>query len=181
MTGEDNTCPAHGCKKQLHADIVFSEAVLKRCTSDNPDNDPLNLSVYDDKSIMGNKYCSSKIKACLEILNSFGKSEDSGSDSDILVQSNGETSSIENKNSVPHTEGPIKAIVFSQWTGMLDLVERSLNLSGIPYERLDGTMTLGARDRAVKEFNTNPKVGVLYSMVSVQSKLLVSFRCGLAK
>nr|GMD36140.1 helicase-like transcription factor CHR28 isoform X1 [Ipomoea batatas] len=161
LSGEDNSCPAHGCKKQLHPDIVFSEAVLKRCTSDNPDNDPLNLSVYDDKSIMGKKYCSSKIRACLEILNSFCKSEDSSSDSDILVQSNGETSSIENKNSVPHTEGPIKAIVFSQWTGMLDLVERSLNQSGIPYERLDGTMTLGARDRAVKEFNTNPKVTVM--------------------
>ncbi|XP_019194750.1 PREDICTED: helicase-like transcription factor CHR28 [Ipomoea nil] len=103
LTGEDNTCPTHGCKKQLHADIVFSEAVLKRCTSDNLDKDPLNLSVYDDKSIMGKKYCSSKIRACLEILNSFCKLEDSSSDSDILVQSNGETSSIENKNSVPHS------------------------------------------------------------------------------
>ncbi|KAK9988170.1 hypothetical protein SO802_028409 [Lithocarpus litseifolius] len=54
-------------------------------------------------------------------------------------------------------EGPIKTIIFSQWTSMLDLVETSLSESCIQYTRLDGTMTLGARDRAVKDFNTDPE------------------------
>ncbi|RAL45745.1 unnamed protein product [Cuscuta campestris] len=159
LTGEDNTCPAPGCKKQLNTDAVFSEAILKRCTSDNMDKDPMNLSVMDDKCLMGKKYYSSKIKACLEILKSFCKSGDSSIDSD------GETLSFENTytetDTVQHTEAPIKAIVFSQWTGMLDLVEMSLKRSGIRYERLDGTMSLAARDRGVKEFNTNPKVTVM--------------------
>ncbi len=37
-----------------------------------------------------------------------------------------------------------KALVFSQWTSLLDLVEPRLDLAGIPYTRLDGT----TRDRA---------------------------------
>lgn len=37
-----------------------------------------------------------------------------------------------------------KAIVFSQWTGLLDLVEPALGAAGIPFTRLDGS----TRDRA---------------------------------
>jgi SNF2 family DNA or RNA helicase len=37
-----------------------------------------------------------------------------------------------------------KALVFSQWTSLLDLVEPQLDRAGIPYTRLDGT----TRDRA---------------------------------
>ncbi|KAI5591955.1 hypothetical protein BDE02_04G119200 [Populus trichocarpa] len=60
------------------------------------------------------------------------------------------------------TEGPIKAIVFSQWTSMLDLVEISLNQYCIQCRRLDGiTMTLSSRDRAVKDFNTDPEVTLM--------------------
>lgn len=51
-----------------------------------------------------------------------------------------------------------KAIVFSQWTGMLDLLEACLKSSSIQYRRLDGTMTVVARDKAVKDFNTLPEV-----------------------
>lgn len=51
-----------------------------------------------------------------------------------------------------------KALVFSQWTGMLDLLEACLKNSSIQYRRLDGTMSIVARDKAVKDFNTNPEV-----------------------
>ena len=34
---------------------------------------------------------------------------------------------------------PHKALVFSQWTSMLDLVEPALEARGIPYVRLDGS------------------------------------------
>jgi DNA repair protein RAD16 len=74
------------------------------------------------------------------------------------------------------TEGPIKAIVFSQWTSMLDLVEISLNQYCIQYRRLDGTLTLSSRDRAVKDLNTDPKVWPLPHEFSKQSEFLkVSF------
>lgn len=51
-----------------------------------------------------------------------------------------------------------KAIVFSQWTKMLDLLEDFLKDSSIKYCRLDGTMSLAARDQAVKDFINNPEV-----------------------
>ena len=51
-----------------------------------------------------------------------------------------------------------KAIVFSQWTRMLDLLEACLKNSSIKYRRLDGTMSVVARDKAVKDFNTLPEV-----------------------
>ncbi|KAL0310106.1 UNVERIFIED_CONTAM: Helicase-like transcription factor CHR28 [Sesamum radiatum] len=59
------------------------------------------------------------------------------------------------------SRGREKAIVFSQWTSMLDLVEMSLKNSCINYRRLDGTMSIAARDKAVKEFNTDPEVDVM--------------------
>ncbi|KAH1083319.1 hypothetical protein J1N35_023080 [Gossypium stocksii] len=55
----------------------------------------------------------------------------------------------------------MKAIIFSQWTGMLNLVEHSLRHHGINYRRLYRTMTLTARDRNVKDFNSDPEVTVM--------------------
>ncbi|KAI3711094.1 hypothetical protein L2E82_40932 [Cichorium intybus] len=81
-----------------------------------------------------NDYASSKIRTTLEIIKSHCGSNDSG---------------------------PIKAIIFSQWTRMLDLVEMSLDQHCIEFRRLDGSMSLVSRDRAVKEFNTDPEVIVM--------------------
>ncbi|BAT93626.1 Helicase-like transcription factor [Vigna angularis] len=44
---------------------------------------------------------------------------------------------------------------------MLDLVETSLCKFGILYRKLDGRMTLGARDKAVRDFNTEPEITVM--------------------
>ena len=45
---------------------------------------------------------------------------------------------------------------------MLDLVGMALNQHYIEYRRLDGSMSLASRDRAVKEFNTDPEVELRY-------------------
>jgi hypothetical protein len=52
-----------------------------------------------------------------------------------------------------------KALVFSQWTSLLDLVEPELNKLGVRFVRLDGSTS----DRAgvVKEFQESPQVGVM--------------------
>ncbi|CAN6990904.1 unnamed protein product, partial [Brassica rapa subsp. trilocularis] len=55
----------------------------------------------------------------------------------------------------PPSQEPIKTLVFSQWNGMLDLVELCFVENGIEFRRLDGTMSLAARDRAVKEFSND--------------------------
>lgn len=172
LTGDDNACPALECKEQLGAD-VFSKATLISCISDELDGS-LSTSHSAAKSIsLQNDYSSSKIRAALEILQSHCKLTSPDSDPHNSVGCNGSSSSAkiyteqcysgvgsseQTTYSNPETEGPIKAIVFSQWTSMLDLVEMSMNQSCIQYRRLDGTMTLASRDKAVKDFNTDPEV-----------------------
>ena len=56
---------------------------------------------------------------------------------------------------------PHKVIVFSQWTSMLDLIEIPLAQRGFNYRRLDGTMSVAARDRAVQDFVEKPEVLVM--------------------
>lgn len=157
LTGDDNTCPASDCKEQLGSDVVFSEATLRRRISDTFDASSSH-SKFDDKSIvLQHEYNSSKIKAVLEVIQSHCKA---GSP---ISEFNGSAGCIETSMAYSRlsTEGPIKAIVFSQWTSMLDLVEFSLNQHCIQYRRLDGTMTLSSRDKAVKDFNTDPEVTVM--------------------
>lgn len=56
---------------------------------------------------------------------------------------------------------PEKVLVFSQWTGMLDLAGAALSRAGIVHRRLDGTMTVPARERAIADFEAGPDVLVL--------------------
>ncbi|XP_015877766.1 ATP-dependent helicase rhp16 isoform X2 [Ziziphus jujuba] len=49
-------------------------------------------------------------------------------------------------------DGSAKAIVFSQFTSFLDLISYSLNKSGINCIQLVGSMSLAARDAAIKRF-----------------------------
>lgn len=63
---------------------------------------------------------------------------------------------------------PIKTIVFSQWTSMLDRIEDALADTGIKYDRLDGTMKRDDRTRAMERLKKDPTCEVL----------LVSLRAG---
>lgn len=152
LTGDDNMCPATDCKEQVGSDVVFSKATLKRCISNDLDDSPVDSQFADNSIVRQNEYSSSKIRALLEILQSHCKLN-----SELCNQTgcNGNFSEATSKS--PNI-GPIKAIVFSQWTSMLDLIEMSLNQYCIQYRRLDGTMSLASRDKAVRDFNTDPEV-----------------------
>jgi SNF2 family DNA or RNA helicase len=65
---------------------------------------------------------------------------------------------------------PEKAIVFSQWTSMLDLLEIPLKKGHYHYRRLDGTMTVAQRERAIEEFEKKDDVLVL--VVSLKAAAL---------
>mmetsp|Transcript_2208 Transcript_2208/g.8013 ORF Transcript_2208/g.8013 Transcript_2208/m.8013 type:complete len:349 (+) Transcript_2208:80-1126(+) len=54
-----------------------------------------------------------------------------------------------------------KSIIFSQWTSMLDLLEGPLKKEGFQFRRLDGAMSLAARDKALMEFEEDPSVTVM--------------------
>jgi len=122
---------------------------------------------------------SSKIKAALDILQSLSRPQSPATVMNDVNQSseNGENNQQLDKSfSLPATPAKSsvggvvnvageKAIVFTQWTKMLDLLEAGLKSSGIQYRRFDGKMTVPARDAAVQDFNTLPDVCSLRSFV----------------
>ncbi|KAK0567375.1 hypothetical protein OC844_000265 [Tilletia horrida] len=63
---------------------------------------------------------------------------------------------------------PIKSVVFSQWTRMLDQIGKALDKKGIKYARLDGTMARTQRAKALDQFKHNRKCEVM----------LISLRAG---
>ncbi|OJJ47214.1 hypothetical protein ASPZODRAFT_132175 [Penicilliopsis zonata CBS 506.65] len=65
-----------------------------------------------------------------------------------------------------NSEPPIKSVVFSAWTSHLDLIEIALRDNGITgYTRLDGTMSLAARNNALQIFRDDDSVVVLLATI----------------
>ncbi|OBZ79354.1 putative SWI/SNF-related matrix-associated actin-dependent regulator of chromatin subfamily A member 3-like 2 [Grifola frondosa] len=58
-------------------------------------------------------------------------------------------------------DGVVKTVVFSQWTTMLDKIEDALEIAGIRYDRLDGTMKRDERTRAMDALKYDPGCEVL--------------------
>ncbi|XP_073158028.1 DNA repair protein RAD16 [Henckelia pumila] len=53
-------------------------------------------------------------------------------------------------------DGSAKGIVFSQFTSFLDLIHYALVKSGVNCVKLDGSMSMGARDAAITKFTEDP-------------------------
>ncbi|KAL9557636.1 hypothetical protein MBANPS3_001286 [Mucor bainieri] len=71
-------------------------------------------------------------------------------------------------NTASETGGQDKTIVFSQFTGFLDLIHRPLKDRGYNYLRYDGSMDIKHRAETVSQFFDDPEIKVL----------LVSTKCG---
>ncbi|OVA13197.1 SNF2-related [Macleaya cordata] len=191
LTGDDTLCPSAQCKVQLSVTSVFSRATLRSSLSDQSGHD-YSVNRSGTQLIDTLEPCSegpsesSKIRAALEVLQSLSKpgnhasKESSFESSDLVVSDShcGESfEDITDKKLVDVEKGlddsstkvPEKAIVFSQWTRMLDLLEARLKTSSIQYRRLDGTMSVLARDKAVKDFNTIPEVSVMIMSLKAAS------------
>lgn len=194
LTADENICPSPNCKAQLRAASVFSRDTLKCSLSDELSDDCCSRSSGFE---MGNKHkkpedtrssVSSKIKAALEILQSLPRlqcssesnvetSEGEFSDastntaSSFSGRSSLDSNCVEHINSQRYSRREVseKAIVFSQWTRMLDLLEGPLKASCIQYRRLDGTMSVVAREKAIKDFNTLPEVTVIIMSLKAAS------------
>ena len=63
---------------------------------------------------------------------------------------------------------PIKVVIFSQWTSMLDIIENALNSVHYKFRRLDGTMNQTSRAQSINQFNNDNDVRIL----------LISLRAG---
>ncbi|KAM1562124.1 hypothetical protein ACFX1Z_005166 [Malus domestica] len=195
LTGDDNQCPNTNCKVRLHASSVFSKATLNSSLSDQTNPESIGSEVFDAVETLyeDRSYNSSKIKAALEVLCSMCKPQGCISGNSCLEdrvdrnascsENSSDISVVEPLEDVPksqkldvvvgskNTKKVVreKAIVFSQWTRMLDLLEACLKTSSIEYRRLDGTMSVTARDKAVKDFNTLPEVTVMIMSLKAAS------------
>ncbi|XP_027933632.1 helicase-like transcription factor CHR28 isoform X3 [Vigna unguiculata] len=193
LTGDDNQCPATNCKIRLSMSSVFSKVTLNSSFSDQAcDNLPAYSGCEVDESEFYSEsqpYNSSKIRAALEVLQSLSKPQCCAPQSNSVHSTLGETTDglgssscdrMKSSNECPENQnvlerasnnsiGGEKAIVFSQWTRMLDLLEACLKNSSIQYRRLDGTMSVSARDKAVKDFNTLPEVSVMIMSLKAAS------------
>ncbi|XP_062184169.1 helicase-like transcription factor CHR28 isoform X2 [Phragmites australis] len=150
LISDENVCPSPLCRKEISAQSVFSPAALNLCILSKLESDATtSCSTAADKlsSICESSYISSKIRAAVDILNSI---------INTCTLTGGDTT-----ESVPGETAPVKAIVFTQWTGMLDLLELSLKSNHIEFRRLDGSMSLNIRESAVTEFKTDPEVRVM--------------------
>ncbi|CAD6259487.1 unnamed protein product [Miscanthus lutarioriparius] len=142
-------CPASPhCGREISAENLLFTDVLKFCLWPNLESEAPtshSIDVRQPFSVCESSYVSSKIRNTIDILNSIINTGDAD----------------DTMGSVPSESTPVKAIVFTQWTGMLDLLERSLSSNHIEFRRLDGSMPLNVREKAVKEFNTDPEVRVI--------------------
>ncbi|KAK7327932.1 hypothetical protein VNO77_22025 [Canavalia gladiata] len=197
LTSDDNQCPATNCKTRLSMSSVFSKATLNSCFPDQAcDNLPGSSGCEVEEPELCSQthpYDSSKIKAALEVLNSLSKPQCNAPQKNSVLSTSGESTdglgssssadSVKSLNDFPENQSVLvegssndsggaageKAIVFSQWTRMLDLLEACLKNSSIQYRRLDGTMSVTARDKAVKDFNTLPEVSVMIMSLKAAS------------
>ena len=159
---------------------MFSKGTLNGSLSDEPcqgSSPNCSASEVVDAAEHFSEGTSTKIKAALEVLQSLCKPRGctstnshaqntlderaiclSNSVGELLEDNSGRQNlAVESSKNSVEAAGE-KAIVFSQWTRMLDLLEACLKNSSIQYRRLDGTMSVFARDKAVKDFNTCPEV-----------------------
>ncbi|KAL8292853.1 hypothetical protein RQP46_000547 [Phenoliferia psychrophenolica] len=63
---------------------------------------------------------------------------------------------VKSLNAIREEDEDVKAVVFSQFTGFLDLIERAMNRERFTYVRLDGSMSQKAREKVVNKL-TNSK------------------------
>ncbi|KAK9064239.1 hypothetical protein SSX86_015619 [Deinandra increscens subsp. villosa] len=161
LSSDDSQCPSSECKELLNRSSVFCKStltvsindhgsmeskVMEPCLSNKPVN---SLKIEAAKALD-----SSKIRAAIEVLQSIAKPK-------VITVNDAKNEGVSAVRE--------KAIVFSQWTGMLDLLEVCLKNSSIGYRRLDGTMSVVARDKAVKDFNTLPEVTVIIMSLKAAS------------
>lgn len=51
-----------------------------------------------------------------------------------------------------------RALIFSQWTGMMDILEWALDVLGLDYTRLDGNTQVAERQNIIDNYNNDPEI-----------------------
>ncbi|CAN8242112.1 unnamed protein product [Cochlearia groenlandica] len=128
IKGDENMCPVRRCREDLARDVVFSEYALRNCIKDDLGCSSSHDEGLDTSVLLNSEFVSSKIKAVLDILESHSKQGI--------------------PNNAHHGEMPSSS--------ESDDDDDVTNVEPMNFRRLDGTMSLAARDEAVKEFCNDP-------------------------
>ncbi|KAF5123775.1 Helicase-like transcription factor [Metarhizium anisopliae] len=62
-----------------------------------------------------------------------------------------------------------KVVIFSQWTSFLNIIQNQLDIAGIKYSRIDGSMNTEKRDRAVRALDNDAETRVMLASLAVCS------------
>ena len=62
-----------------------------------------------------------------------------------------------------------KAVLFSQWTSMLDIVQGLLERNGFAWARIDGTMSADERIKAMKAFESDEEGSPRFILCSLRA------------
>ncbi|KFA48846.1 hypothetical protein S40293_01496 [Stachybotrys chartarum IBT 40293] len=130
-------CPA--CHVKTGEGELQSELVCPRCTILGPNNQPDLMS----GTVATSAHASPKVTALIEAI----QKEQKDSSYDVSIS-------------------PIKSVVFSAWTKMLDLTQQSLEESGFICQRIDGRTNLEGRNRAIIQFNQDVKCTVMLASIA---------------
>jgi DNA repair protein RAD5 len=71
-----------------------------------------------------------------------------------------------------------KVLIFSQFLGFLDIIEKSFESNGIPYRRLDGKLSLKRRMEVLRDFGSEAQQSAPSHNSSIGSVLLISMKAG---
>ncbi|KAK9822145.1 hypothetical protein WJX74_010771 [Apatococcus lobatus] len=179
-------CPA--CNATISAMQVFSPAALRQAETGSASATTSSLAAKGAAKHQATWQSSSKIDQLLAVLQAVrqktaelaekdkqstgilsGKSKSNARLAALLGGSRAALAAAANIGGQSSVAGD-KVIVFSQWTGMLDLVEIALKKEKYQYRRLDGTMSVAARDTSITDFKTLRGVDVL--LVSLKAAAL---------
>lgn len=95
----------------------------------------------------------------------FGEYEGPHTKTTALINSLLETAQ-ESQPLVEAGEPPIKSVIFSGWTSHLDLIEIALRNNNLrSFTRLDGTMSLASRGKALEKFATDDSITILLATI----------------
>lgn len=62
-----------------------------------------------------------------------------------------------------------KVVIFSQWTSFLDIIQTQLLSAGMPFDRIDGSMSAPARDKGMASLESDPECRILLASLAVCS------------
>ncbi|KAG6356883.1 hypothetical protein INS49_014758 [Diaporthe citri] len=127
------------CQKQSSDEEILVDIVCKLCDQDTAKSG--SSSPYPSvqfTAATSNYMPSSKVQALLQNL-------------------------ISERQSCPYQ--PIKSVVFSCWTKMLDLIQKALIIQGLDFVRIDGSKTEKARREAIARFRGDHSCGILLATI----------------